>query len=121
MKILIVEQNEQMRRVVKRLVGDLVESIHECSDGEGALSAYTLHRPDWVLMETDLPGIDGISATRLIRAEFPKARILIVTSYDDPDLREKARLAGVREYLVKDNLLALRRILTRETAEQNTL
>jgi CheY-like chemotaxis protein len=117
MNILIVEDNEQMRRVVKCVVADLVECIYECGDGREALSLYKRHLPDCVLMDIKMPKSDGISATRQIKDAFPEAHITIVTNYDDPALREKARLAGACEYLVKEDLLKLRQILIREKAE----
>ena len=115
MNILIVDDNQQMRRMVKTLVSDLVECVFECGDGAGALSAYTEHRPDWVLMDIDLPQVDGISATRQIVAAHPEARIMIVTNYDDAGLRETARSAGACEYVVKEDLIEIRRILAAHT------
>ena len=111
MNILIVDDNQQMRRMMKTLVRDLVECVFECDDGAGALPAYTKHRPDWVLMDIDLPEMDGISATRRIIAAHPAARVMIVTNYDDADLRETARLAGACQYVVKEDLIEIRRIL----------
>ena len=115
MNILIIEDNEQMRRMVKTLVRDMFERIFECDDGAGALSAYTEHRPDWVLMDINLPEVDGISATRQIVAAHPQARVMIVTNYDDAGLREAARSAGACEYVVKENLIEIRRILAAYT------
>ena len=115
MNILIVEDNEQMRRMVKTLVRDMFEGVFECGDGAGALSAYTEHSPDWVLMDIDLPEVDGISATRQILAAHPQARVMIVTNYDDADMREAARSAGACEYVVKENLIEIRRILGART------
>lgn len=112
MTILIVEDQEQMRRMVKALVNDLAEGVFECDDGAAALVAYTQHRPDWVLMDIDLPEVDGLSATRRIVAAHPEARIMMVTNYDDADLREAARSAGACAYVVKDDLLEVRRILS---------
>ena len=111
MKILIIDDNEQMRRMMKTLVRDLVDCVFECDDGARALSAYTEHHPDWVLMDIDLPTVDGISATRQIVAAHPEARIMIVTNYDDARLRERACSAGACEYVVKENLMEMRRIL----------
>ena len=115
MKILIVEDNEQMRRLVKSLLADLANSVFECGDGAAALSAYAKHRPDWVLMDIELPLVDGISATRQIKSAFPEARIMIVTNYNDTSLQEAARQAGACEYIVKENLLDLRRVLAAGT------
>jgi NarL family two-component system response regulator LiaR len=111
MNILIVEDNEQMRKMVKSLVADLAVSVHECSDGAQALDAYRESRPDWVLMDIEMKDLDGISATRQITRAFPEAHVMIVTNYDDVDLREAACEAGACEYVVKENLLDLRRIL----------
>jgi len=111
MKILIVEDSEQMRRMVKTLVKDLVECVFECDDGGGALLAYRQHRPDWVLMDIDLPQVDGITATRQIVSAYPEARVMMLTDYNDADLREAARSAGACEYVVKEELIEIRRIL----------
>ena len=112
MKLLIVEDNSEMRRLIASLLRDLAESINECSDGAEALSAYTKHRPDWVLMDIKMDGLDGIAATKQIIEAFPGAQIMIVTDYDDAKLREAARSAGACEYVTKEDLLALRRILS---------
>ena len=101
-----------MRRMVKSLIGDLFENIFECGDGAEALPAYTEHGPDWVLMDINLPKVDGITTTRQIIEAYPQARIVIVTNYDDAYLREAARSAGACEYVLKQNLIELRRILT---------
>ena len=112
MTILIVEDNELIRRMVKSLIGDMFERIIECGDGAGALPAYAKHDPDWVLMDINLPKLDGISATRQIIAAYPQARVMIVTNYDDVYLREAARSAGAREYVLKQNFIEIRRILS---------
>ncbi|HXG64495.1 MAG TPA: response regulator transcription factor [Blastocatellia bacterium] len=112
MKLLIVEDNEQMRLLIKSFVSDIAESVIECSDGAEALAAYREHQPDWVLMDIKMGQVDGIAATRQIRAIFPSARIMIVTDHDDARLRKAAWCAGAREYVLKEDLLVLRRILT---------
>jgi len=79
------------------------------------LPLSSVHRPDWVLMDIDLPEVDGINATRQIVAAHPEARVVIVTSYDDAGLRETARSAGACEYVVKENLIEIRCILAAHT------
>ena len=111
MTILIVEDNEAMRQMIKRLIGDLTEAFTECSDGAQALGAYRQYHPDWVLMDIKMKEMDGLAATREIKAAFPQARVVIVTGYDDPRLREAAHSAGASAYVHKENLLTLRQIL----------
>jgi two-component system NarL family response regulator len=115
LNLLIVEDNRAMRSLIKSIIADLAGDVSECGDGAEALSAYAARRPDWVLMDIRMRRMDGISATRQIKAAFPDARIIIVTDYDDPKLREAARNAGAREYVTKENLLDLRRILSPPT------
>src|SRR5436309_1417901 len=76
MKLLIVEDNTLMRRLMASLLRDLATIIHECADGAEALAAYREHRPDWVLMDIQMEQVDGLKATREIKAAFPEARIL---------------------------------------------
>jgi two-component system, chemotaxis family, chemotaxis protein CheY len=111
-KLLIVDDNAEMRNLIRTLVSDLFVCIHECTDGAEALTAYAEHRPDWVLMDIKMAAVDGFVATRQIKAVFPGANILIVTDYDDLRLRESARLVGARHYVTKENLLEVRRILS---------
>ena len=102
MNFLIVEDNENMRRMIRNIVADLAGETHECADGAGAFAAYAEHRPDRVLMDVKLSEMDGLTATRKIKAAFPEAHILIVSNYDDQDLRAAAREAGASAYVVKE-------------------
>lgn len=111
MKLLIVEDNAEMRRLIAGLVRDLAETINECSDGADALSAYSQYQPDWVLMDIKMPGLDGVAATRQLIAAFPEAQVVIVTDYPDAKLRAAANAAGACAYVLKEDLFALRRIL----------
>lgn len=111
MNILIVEDNENMRRMISGMIADLAHETHECCDGSEALAAYTRHLPDWVLMDVKMKEMDGITATRLIKDSFPKANIIIVSEYDDQDLRIAAREAGASEYVIKESLFDVYHIL----------
>jgi DNA-binding NarL/FixJ family response regulator len=113
MKLLIVEDNAPMREITKRLVGDLANQISECDDGDQALVAYAGERPDWVLMDIEMKRVNGIAATRRLLAAFPEARVVIVTNYDDEPLRQAAREAGACGYVLKENLIALRELISK--------
>ena len=113
MKLLIAEDNDGMRGLIKRMLADFASEIYECRDGAEALAIYSARQPDWVLMDIRLVGLNGLEATRQITAAWPQAKIMIVTDYDDDELREAARHAGACEYVIKENLLELRRILLR--------
>jgi len=89
----------------------MAEAIAECCDGALALAAYAEQRPDWVLMDIRMPEMDGITATRGIKARYPEAQVCIVTDYDDLELQQAAREAGAAGYVVKEDLLMLRQVL----------
>jgi CheY-like chemotaxis protein len=109
--LLIVEDSEPMRRMIKSLVADLADVIYECDSGADVLGIYQAHQPDWVLMDIQMEPVDGLTATREIKAAFPDVKVMMITNYGDPQMREAARLAGASEYVVKENLLDIRRIL----------
>ena len=111
MKFLIVDDSAQMRRCIKQFLPDKIETV-ECRDGLEAIAAFTQHRPDWVLMDLRMKEMDGLEATAGILDSFPEARVVIVTDYDDPELRRAAREAGACGYINKRNLLELRKLLS---------
>lgn len=109
--LLIVEDNPSMRRLIKSVVADLALCVHECSDGSEALDAYEKFHPEWVLMDVEMKDKDGFTATREIIRSHPKAKILILTKYKTERMRKEAKRAGASEYVVKENLLAIRDII----------
>lgn len=115
MSLLIIDDNRVMRRTIRRVIGEFASEIFECSDGAEALTAYRKHRPDLVLMDVEMRKIDGLTATREIRAAFPQAQIVIVTKHSDSQMREAARKAGAFGFVVKENLLKLREIFDGES------
>jgi CheY-like chemotaxis protein len=106
--ILIAGDSRQMR---KDMLREIDSRFCECENGEEAVEMYRVCRPEWVLMDIRMPGMDGIAATRQIKELYPEARIVVVSNYDDPTLREDAAAAGAVGYVAKDDLSVLRRLL----------
>lgn len=114
MKVLIVDDNAEMRRLLRSLVTRQVEAVYECEDGAQAVDAYAtehLTAADWVLMDIEMPRVDGLEATRQLKSIWPDARVCIVTGYDRPELREAAKTAGASDFIAKENLHIVRRLL----------
>jgi len=79
-------------------------TVVEAADGGEAIRLYDEVHPDWVLMDIKMEPVDGLAASRSILAAHPDAKIVILTNYDDPGYRKAAHDAGVRAYLLKENL-----------------
>ncbi|MGA8594636.1 MAG: response regulator transcription factor [Bryobacteraceae bacterium] len=111
MKLLIVDDNAAVRRLISSIAFPFADEICECTNGAEAVSAYNAERPDLVLMDIRMNEVEGIAATIQIKAAHPAARIVIVTDYDDTALRQAATSAGACGYVLKENLLELRQWL----------
>ena len=111
MKILIVDDNEKVRLLLRDYLPVSADEIFECTDGSQACSFFKKYQPDWVLMDWEMPNVNGITAIREIIAEFPKANICMVTAFDDEDIRTEALAAGASGFVLKDNLFELEDVL----------
>jgi len=114
MRIMIVEDNARMRAMIKQmLMKNLpnIETIHECEDGGEAVRQYAQFQPDWVLMDVELKTMDGLTATATLTSANPLARVIIVTNYDYPEYRETAQNAGAYDFVLKENLLEIPKII----------
>ncbi|MGB5757816.1 MAG: response regulator transcription factor [Acidimicrobiales bacterium] len=97
-----------------------VEIVAEASSGREAVEAALEHRPSAVLMDLRMPELDGVGAIEAIRAEWPDAAIVVLTTYDSDEAIVRAIEAGATGYLLKDapseNLIdAVRRAAAGET------
>ena len=102
-KILVVEDQEDNRQILRDLLGQAGYEMIEAKDGEQALAQAAKHRPDLILMDIQLPLMDGYEATRRLKAD-PALRaipVIVVTSYALSGDDAKARAAGCDAYVAK--------------------
>ena len=102
-RILVVEDQEDNRQILRDLLGSAGFEIIEAENGEEGVAAAVAHKPDLILMDIQLPIMDGYEATRRIKA-MPEMRaipIIVVTSYALSGDQEKARAAGCDAYVPK--------------------
>jgi DNA-binding NarL/FixJ family response regulator len=81
-----------------------MQLVAEASNGREALEQFRNHRPDITLMDLQMPEVSGIDAISAIRAEFPEARIIVLTTYAGDVQVSRALKAGARGYLLKGSL-----------------
>ena len=102
-RILIVDDHPIVRQGIQSLLQSQhdMQVVAEAEGGAQAVEMYRLLRPDVVLMDLRMPDMDGAKATAAIRAEFPDARIIMLTAFGGDEEIYGALHAGVRAYLMK--------------------
>ena len=101
--MLLADDHPVVRRGLAALLGTLddFEVVGEAVDGEAAVREAQLTKPDVVLMDIRMPGIDGVEATRRIRKAVPDTAVLVLTMYDEDATVFTAMQAGAQGYLLK--------------------
>src|SRR5215470_14639665 len=80
-----------------------LELVGVAANGLEAVEAFRAHQPDVTLMDLQMPEMNGVDAITAIRTEFPKARIIALTTYAGDVLAQRALKAGARAYLLKND------------------
>jgi DNA-binding NarL/FixJ family response regulator len=103
-RVLIADDHAVVRAGLSQLLATFpeVELVAVAADGEEAVALAAEHRPDVVLMDLEMPVLDGIDATRQIRAAQPEVAVVVLTSFSDRDRILRALDAGAAGYLLKD-------------------
>lgn len=103
-RLLLADDQALVRGALSALLGlepDL-EVVAEVGSGDAVLPAVLEHRPDVALLDVEMPGLDGISATAEVRRAAPDTRVLIVTTFGRPGYLRRALQAGASGFVVKD-------------------
>lgn len=108
-RILLVEDNEVFREALEMLLGMQhdVEVVAAVGDGSHAVAACREHRPDVVVMDYRLPGLDGVQATTALREAYPQVAVVCLTASASPREVEALYEAGAAACLTKDQELDL--------------
>ncbi len=104
MKVLICDDQAIIRDGLAMLLTleKDIEVVGQAQDGAEAVEQAAQHQPNLVLMDLKMPGMNGIEATRQIRARYPAIKVLVLTTYDDDEWVFDAIRAGAAGYLLKD-------------------
>jgi DNA-binding NarL/FixJ family response regulator len=106
-KVFIVDDDPEFRRFLKEFLSDQpgLKIVGKAADGKQALEKVKKIKPDLVLLDIRMPGMDGFSASRLIKQKLPQVRIIILTIFDDPEYQDSVKKNGSDGYVVKSNLV----------------
>jgi len=104
-KIAIVEDNQMVKDGFSLLIGSMeeYEVVGAFGDCEGAIKSLPKLNPDVVLMDIELPGIDGIEGTQQLKKILPKVDIIVITVHENSDLVFRALCAGASGYITKNS------------------
>ena len=105
-RILIVDDHPLLREGVAAILEDRTDMlvVGEAGDGAAAVERFRALQPDVTLMDLQMPGMNGLEAILAIRADFPQARILVLTTYAGDVQAVRALKAGATGYLLKSSL-----------------
>jgi DNA-binding NarL/FixJ family response regulator len=105
-RIALVDDHPILRQGIAALISDQpdLQLVGQASNGLEAIEQFRLHRPDVMLMDLQMPGMNGIDAMSAIRGEFPDARFVVLTTYTGDVQIVRALKAGARAYLLKSLL-----------------
>jgi DNA-binding NarL/FixJ family response regulator len=105
-RVLTVDDHPLLREGVAAVIDgeEDIELVAEAASGQEAIELFRSHRPDVTLMDLQMPGMSGIDAILAIRAEFPNARFIVLTTYQGDVQALRALKAGAAGYLLKNML-----------------
>jgi DNA-binding NarL/FixJ family response regulator len=103
-RVVIVDDQAVVRAGVARILGpdDGFDVVEECDDGDQVVDAVSRHAPDLVLLDVRMRRVDGVEATRRLRAVSDEPPILVLTTFDDDDALWGALDAGAAGFILKD-------------------
>jgi DNA-binding NarL/FixJ family response regulator len=103
-RIMVVDDQAVVRQGFVSLINTVEDMsvVAEATNGRHAVEQYRAHRPDVVLMDLRMPVMGGADATKALRAEFPTARVIILTTFDGDEDIYRSLQAGAQGYLLKD-------------------
>ena len=103
-RILVVDDDALVRAGLTMMIGsaDDLEVVGDAADGSEVVDAVARHRPDVVLMDIRMPGLDGLQATQRLQAMAAPPRVLVLTTFDVDDFVFRALQAGAAGFLLKD-------------------
>lgn len=105
-RVLIVEDNATFRQSFKESLEILYPGIEiqELDEGSRCLEEVKAFRPELIFMDIRLPGENGLVLTKKIKAKHPEMKIIVITSYDNPEYRDAAVQSGASRFFSKDSL-----------------
>lgn len=118
MKLLLVDDNDRIRKMMRSIYSPHFDEVIECDDGESAVRAFAGNNPDWVVMDIKMKEMDGIEATKKIITAHPDAKVIIVSQFNDESTIDAVKNARAVEFVSKENLYKVIEVINKKNKEQ---
>lgn len=127
-RIILADDQDLIRHGIRSVLGREadIEVVGEAANGREALEVCRREKPDLVIMDLEMPEMDGLEATRRIKENMPATSVIVLTSYEDPDYLGRAVRAGAAGYVLKKDAFkrvagAIRTVLSGESSLDSNL
>ena len=122
MKIMIVDDNSKIRRLVRSImemhcIGSV--EIVFCANGYETFEKYQSEPTEWIIMDIQMPVMNGLEAAKKILAHNKKEMIILITNHKDPNFKERANKIGVKHFVQKENLTTIPKIINQIKINKN--
>jgi DNA-binding response OmpR family regulator len=115
MKLLIVDDHTETRALIRDFVGHLADEVHECGSGAAAMRHCLDNLPDVVTLDLRNADADGVAVLEFLRNVCPSVHTVVVTQFDEPEVRTLVRRMGAARCFAKSDLPGLRDHLERRS------
>jgi CheY-like chemotaxis protein len=113
MKLLIVDDHADSRSLIRDVVGHMATEVYESSTGEAAMRQCLERVPDLITLDLRMEVVDGLAVLEFVRNVCPSVHTVVVTQYEDPQLKTWVKRQGAARCFSKSNLLDLRSYVER--------
>jgi DNA-binding NarL/FixJ family response regulator len=100
-RVLLADDHPRVAEAIGEYVAEAFQLVATVRDGDALLQSAKSLRPDVIIADISMPGIDGLSAMKEIRRQFPEIKVILLTSFGDPSLARYALQAGAAGFVVK--------------------
>jgi len=111
MKLLLVDDNDNIRRIMKDLYSPYFNEIVECTDGIEVVEQFSSINPDWTVMDIQMKRMDGIAAAEKVIHGEPNAKIILISQFDGVEIVSEARRSGAIAFVKKDDLESVMQVI----------
>ena len=120
-KLLVVDDDPKIRWVLRQGLEDDTYAVLEAGDGHAALDAFEKHRPDLILMDVKMPGMDGLEAMTHIRKLDNHVPVIVLSAYPDAKIIVEAMKNGAVDFLIKPFDIDVVKLVIQKTLERKGL